>query len=92
MINTTDFASPSSSPPTPPSPLPISVGPGYDNHASPQTIPILLQQKYLPMEEEPSTFSLDQTYSANQLRSQTSCLKELLVWLLIRCCHCSQSL
>ncbi|KAL6996098.1 hypothetical protein U1Q18_006237 [Sarracenia purpurea var. burkii] len=97
------YASPSSSPPTPPSPLPVSVGPGNQryffssspsrlppfspppsSHTSAENLP-LGHHKPIPL-AEPLVFSLDRP-SSDELGS-SSCLKDLLEWLVLRCCSC----
>ncbi|KAJ4968691.1 hypothetical protein NE237_015392 [Protea cynaroides] len=97
------FASPPSSPPTPPSPLPVSIGPGHQKYTftpspspsppfsppssrtSSEIHPLLCKDSpYRP--KGPSTFSLDRV--SDDLGFQSSCLKDLLEWLLLRCCGC----
>ncbi|KAF6162235.1 hypothetical protein GIB67_008364 [Kingdonia uniflora] len=100
----TDYASPSSSPPTPSSPLPVSVGPGWhkynfspspspsppfsppSSHTSTENTPLLNRELGSPL-REPSAFSLDQV-PPEELGSRSSCLKDLLEFILMRCCRC----
>ncbi|PKI38177.1 uncharacterized protein LOC116200190 [Punica granatum] len=96
--------SPSPSPPTPPSPLPISVGPGnhrYEFSASPTPSPPFSaapssqsSAENLPLLQEPSArqaFSVDIKNQDEEADSSSSCLKDLLEWLLRKCCTCLQS-
>ncbi|TKY47974.1 hypothetical protein E2542_SST25388 [Spatholobus suberectus] len=87
-----NFGSPTSSPPTPPSPLPLSFGPGnrtYSFSASstpsppfsaPSTHPsdenLPLLHKTLGSPNVPSVFSLDYQYP-QELESKSTCLKDL---------------
>ncbi|CBI18433.3 unnamed protein product, partial [Vitis vinifera] len=98
------YASPSSSPPTPPSPLPISVGPGHQkysfsasptpsppfsppsSHTSAENLPLMPVKASSPR-PAPLAFSLDRQ-DAGDSDSPSSCLKELLEWLVQRCCSC----
>ncbi|KAG5538127.1 hypothetical protein RHGRI_025267 [Rhododendron griersonianum] len=103
------YASPSSSPPTPPSPLPVSVGPNHQryffssspspsppfspppsSHTSADNIPLLItnDDKSTPRLAA-SAFSLDRPAAADDSDSKSSCLKDLLEWLVLRCCNCS---
>ncbi|KAH7867512.1 hypothetical protein Vadar_034349 [Vaccinium darrowii] len=106
------YASPSSSPPTPPSPLPVSVGPNHQryffssspspsppfspppsSHTSAENIPLLLthDDDNSITRLAASAFSLDRP-PPDHSDSKSSCLKDLLEWLVLRCCNCcSQS-
>ncbi|PSS07236.1 Fer-1-like protein [Actinidia chinensis var. chinensis] len=119
------YASPSSSPPTPPSPLPISVGPGHQKYffsSSPPFSPppssrTSAENLYFfssspspspPFSPPPSSqtsaknllpaphtvplaFSMDRPRT-DEADSKSSCLKDLLEWLVLRCCNCCVSL
>ncbi|KAL2668679.1 hypothetical protein AAZV13_01G142200 [Glycine max] len=89
-----------SSPPTPPSPLPISFGPGNRTYSfsvsSTTSPPFSLVPSSHPSDDNlplilhkitnvpPSIFSLD----LQQFQSNTTCLKDLLEWFIQRCCSC----
>ncbi|XP_052175932.1 early nodulin-20-like [Diospyros lotus] len=95
----------SSSPPSPPSPLPVSVGAGnrsyffssspspsppFSSSPSPNVsadnLPLLLHRR-----PAPSAFSLDRPDlpEDDQSGSGSSCLRQWLEWLVLRCCSCS---
>ncbi|GMH22001.1 hypothetical protein Nepgr_023844 [Nepenthes gracilis] len=73
--------SPSPSPPfTPPS----------SSHTAAEGLPLLLDKlnDFPPVAAASSTFSLDQPPQPGDSSSQSSCLKDLLKWLVERCCDC----
>ncbi|XLR32338.1 hypothetical protein HN51_052303 [Arachis hypogaea] len=86
-----------SSPPTPPSPLPISFGPGNLRYSfsvsstpSPPFSPpssIHTSAENLPLLCKASVFSLDYQHP-QVLESRSTCFKDLLEWVLQRCCSC----
>uniref|UniRef100_A0A2P2IUY7 Uncharacterized protein n=2 Tax=Rhizophora mucronata TaxID=61149 RepID=A0A2P2IUY7_RHIMU len=99
------YISASSSPPTPPSPLPISVGPGnqkyffspspsssppfsppLSSHTSAENLPLLPEKIASIDVQVRSTFSLDQPHP-DKSEPKSSCLQDLLLWLLQRCCN-----
>ncbi|KAF5739230.1 hypothetical protein HS088_TW12G00432 [Tripterygium wilfordii] len=107
-----DHVSPSSSPPTPPSPLPVSIGPGHQKylfspspsssppfsppsttHPSNENLPLLqeeLSHSAAAVAHSPSAFSLDRK-DPDRVEPESSCLKDLLVWILQKCCSfCSK--
>ncbi|KAB2081260.1 hypothetical protein ERO13_A05G114500v2 [Gossypium hirsutum] len=88
------------SPPSPP--LPISVGPGNSNylfsrsptpspptpgHASTESLPLLRHNPTSTPAQVTSAFSLDRKLP-DELEDQSSCLKDLLEWLVRKCCNC----
>ncbi|XXG62165.1 hypothetical protein AAC387_Pa05g0586 [Persea americana] len=103
-----DFASPSSSPPTPPSPLPVSVGPGHQNYffsSSPsQSPPFSPHSTHTSPENTPllhrdllsrprEPSAFSLDKVADELTPQRStCLQLCLEWLFLRCCRCSWTL
>ncbi|XP_039005981.1 uncharacterized protein LOC120133474 [Hibiscus syriacus] len=93
------YVSPASSPP---SPLPISIGPGNRNylfspsltpspptsgHASAENLPLLHFNQTSTPARVTSAFSLDGK-APDELEDQSSCLKDLLEWLVQKCCSC----
>ncbi|KAI9087298.1 hypothetical protein K1719_030768 [Acacia pycnantha] len=103
-----NYDSPPSSPPTPPSPLPVSFGPGnrrYSISASSTPSPPFslapssqtsLEQDKVPLLQQdqpttttttnlPSVFSLE-SQKSQELEPKSTCLQELLEWLVQRCC------
>ncbi|KAH1066637.1 hypothetical protein J1N35_031624 [Gossypium stocksii] len=94
------YVSPPLSPPSPP--LPISVGPGNSNylfspspttspptpgHASTESLPFLRHNRTSTPAQVTSAFSLDRKLP-DELEDQSSCLKDLLEWLVRKCCNC----
>ncbi|XP_026422110.1 uncharacterized protein LOC113318193 [Papaver somniferum] len=88
-----DFASPCSSPPTPSSPLPVSVDVGQES-------PLFRQSRQFNAYRhstmtlgwdnlrQPSAFSLDQEpHKDNTVYKESSCLKNLIKWLFLECCR-----
>ncbi|XP_059643918.1 protein PROLINE CONTENT ALTERNATIVE 22 [Cornus florida] len=73
-------SSPSPSPPFSPPP---------SSHTSAENIPLLDHNLPIdPPREQPSAFSLDRQ-DPDQLEPKNSCLKNLLEWLVLRCCSCN---
>ncbi|XP_058092244.1 uncharacterized protein LOC131238617 [Magnolia sinica] len=96
-----DFASPSSSPPTPPSPLPISVGPDHQKYffsSSPSPSPPFSPQTTHTSPESTALLSRElirrprdpSSFSLEKFSDesgpQSSCLEACLEWLFLRCC------
>ncbi|GMI78620.1 hypothetical protein HRI_001531300 [Hibiscus trionum] len=97
--------SPSSSPPTP---LPISVGPGNQKYlflssptpsppfspplssygSSAESLPLLRRHPTLSRTQITSAFSLDRKDPDELHRKSSSCLQDLLEWLVQKCCNC----
>ncbi|KAK9146106.1 hypothetical protein Sjap_006009 [Stephania japonica] len=103
----TDFCSPSSSPPTPPSPLPVSIGPGYQKYlfsSSPSPSPPFSPPSSCASHEEipllskkfsgplRMSSSFNLDHGTSKSGSQISCVKDLLEKLVQRiCCCCTKS-
>ncbi|ESW22833.1 hypothetical protein PHAVU_005G185200 [Phaseolus vulgaris] len=94
--------SPTSSPPTPPSPLPISFGPGNRTYSfsvsSTPSPPFSLAPSSHPSHDNlpllPKTLlattNVPYVFSLDhqEFKSKTTCLKDLLEWFIQRCCSC----
>ncbi|KAL9235551.1 hypothetical protein vseg_010301 [Gypsophila vaccaria] len=93
----------STPPRRPPSPLPVSTGPNNEKYSfssssslSPSDSPpgniYLLHANKLPTSKSasaPSSFSVDRIQPADDPSHRTiSCLKELVEWLILKCCVC----
>ncbi|GMI91969.1 hypothetical protein HRI_002866200 [Hibiscus trionum] len=86
-----------SPPSSPPSPLPISVGPDNKSYsfspspptssrASVENLPLLHRNSMSTPAQITSAFSLDRKAPDEPEEDQSSCLKDLLEWLVQKCC------
>ncbi|KAL7162886.1 hypothetical protein ACSBR2_043205 [Camellia fascicularis] len=74
----------SSQSPSPPFSPPAS------SHTSAENLPLLhaVVDKSTPLRAPPLAFSLDRRNPSDESDSRSSCLKDLLLWLVLRCCSC----
>ncbi|KAJ4718820.1 General transcription factor IIH subunit like [Melia azedarach] len=70
-----------------PSPSP-PFSPPLSGHVSADNLPLLLDTLSTPASKVPLAFSLDRKIPEDQNEDTTSCLKDLVDWILERCCCC----